>query len=114
MKYISYFQSVLTIGIMNNAKNEEEAEHKAKIKLKNKDGVNYCAFDQTDFELTDTEIWEPEIESKEIEGGINLDFKPDEKTKNIIATRLQKSISDLTNEDIEQFVKESIENALKR
>ena len=113
MKYISYFQSVLTIGIMSDAKNENEADRKAKLKLKDKSGVNYCVFNQTDFELTDTERWEPEIDSQEIEGGINLKFNPDDKTKNIIATRLQKPVNDLASEDIERFVKESIEAALK-
>lgn len=113
MKYISYFQSVLTIGIMNHAKSEEEAEQKAKLKLQDKEGVNYCVFDQTDFELTDTELWEPEINSQEIDGGINFSFNPNAKTRNIIATRLQKPVDALTNDDIERFAKESIENALK-
>ena len=113
MKYISYFQSVLTIGIMSDAKNENEADRKAKLKLKDKSGVNYCVFNQTDFELTDTERWEPEIDSQEVEGGIDLKFKPDEHTRNIIATRLQKTVDALTSEDIERFVKESIEAALR-
>jgi len=112
-KYISYFQSVTSIGIMTHAKNIREAEQKAKLKLKNKDGVNYCVFDQSDFEFSNTEIYDPEIDSQEIDGGVNLKFKPDRKTKNIIATRLQKSPKELTSNDIEGFVKECVEVGLK-
>ena len=112
-RYISYFQSVLSIGVMTYAKNSEKAASKAKLKLKDKGGVNYCVFDQTDFELSNTEKWEPEVDSQEVEGGIDFKFKPDAKTKNIIATRLHKPVDSLTSDDLEQFAKESIERALK-
>jgi hypothetical protein len=113
-RYISYFQSVLTIGIMSNGKSMQEAEKKSSIKIKDKSGVNYCVFEQTPFELTDTEEWKPEFEPEETPDGIKFRFDPDEKTKNVIATRLGKDIGDLTDSDLEDFIKQSIEIALKK
>jgi len=113
-RYISYFQSVITIGIMSNSKNKKEAEKNATLKINNKNGVNYCVFDQTPFELTDTEEWKPEFESDIVKEGISFSFNPDKKTKNIIATRLGKDINSLTDLDCEDFVKQSIEVALKK
>ena len=113
-RYISYFQSVLTIGIMTRAKNHEEAEKKATIKMKDKNGVNYCVFEQTDFELSDTEEFKPEIERDLTQDGIGFKLNLDENTRNIIATRLSKNIEDVTDTDVEDFVKQSIETALNR
>lgn len=111
-RFISYFQSVMTIGIMSRAKSVQEAEKKAQVKMKNKDGVNYCVFDQTPFELTGTEEWTPEFERDIGEEGVSFKFNPDDKTKNIIATRLSKKVEDVTEDDIEDFVKQSVERAL--
>jgi len=111
-RYISYFQSVITVGILTNAKNKEEAEKLAKDKMSNKDGVNYCAFEQTDFEPTHTEEWNPEFEL-DFRNSNTFHFNPDDRTRNIIATRLQKNTEDLTEDDIGMFVKESLEKSLK-
>jgi hypothetical protein len=113
-RYISYFQSVLTIGIMNDAVGYEDAEIKANEKLNDKNNVNYCVFEQTPFELTDTEVWDPEFETGATLNGLNINFNPDIKTKNIIATRLGKNIAEMTDSDYTNFVKESIEVALKK
>ena len=112
-KYISYFQSVITIGVLSEGKNAEEASLKAEKKLLSKDGVNHCVFEQTDFKLSETEVWEPEFETEEVsQDGLHFRFNPDDRTRNIIATRMQKRVEDLTQEDCERFVKEAIEDSL--
>lgn len=56
--YISYFQSVTTIGIINRAITAREAESAARLKLKNSDFM--CGVvGQTPFELHATDEWEP-------------------------------------------------------
>lgn len=56
--FISYFQSVTTIGIVNRCKSAEEAEKKANMKLKKSDFM--CGvMGRTPFELSATEEWNP-------------------------------------------------------
>lgn len=109
-RYVSYFQSVITIGILTSANNIEEAEKRASKKFKDEDGVNHCFFEQSPFEASDTEEWNAEFESTEGEG---FKFNPSEETRNIIATRMQKDVSELTEDDLESFIKGSIENSLR-
>jgi len=111
-RYVTYFQSVITIGVLSQADNEIDALNKAKEKVNNPDGVNHCFFDQNDFEPVATEPWTPELESGWDEKGLKFHFDPNDKTKSVIATRLQKPASELTEEDYEQFVKDSIQEAL--
>ena len=113
-KFISYFQSVITIGIMNDAEGYEDAEIKANKKINDKKAINYCVFEQTPFELTDTEEWNPEFEMNTTPQGLSINFNPDVKTKNVIATRLGKDIKDMSDSDYADFVKESIEASLKK
>ena len=114
-QYISYFQSVITLGIVTDGENAEEASHRATIKMKESDCVNHCFFDQTSFESVATEEWRPEIEAEKTltESGISFNFNPSDETKNVIATRLQKNASSLTDEDYQAFVKESLQTSLK-
>ena len=113
-RHISYFQSVITLGILSHGETSEEASKKAKEKMKDSEGVNYCFFEQTPFESVATEKWTPEIESEEGHkgNGLRFNFDPSDETKNVIATRLQKDVSVLTKEDYEAFVKDSLEKAL--
>ena len=114
-KYISYFQSVITIGILSNGENASEAASEASKKLLSKDGVNHCVFDQTNFKLSETEEWNPEFEAEDVsEDGFHFRFNPDNQTRNVIATRMQKQVDELTDEDCERFVKEAIEFSLHR
>lgn len=112
--YISYFQSVMTVGILTESENELEAGDQAKKKLADKNEVNHCYFGQTDFQLSGIEEWKPEFEkiSDETKDGLKFVFDPSDEVKGVIAARQQKSIDDLTNEDIAGFVKESVENQL--
>lgn len=50
--YVSYFQSVITIGILTKAKSIEEAERKATLAREN--NVAHF-FEQTPMEMSDTE-----------------------------------------------------------
>jgi len=114
-RYISYFQSVITIGILNVADTEQEASKQAFKKLTNKDGVNHCFFDQTNFELEKTEEWKPEFSSEalgEINGDMIFNINLSLETKSIIATRLQKDIEELTDADYTNFLKESVQQSL--
>ncbi len=111
-RYISYFQSVTTLGILTDGNDKDEAHSKAKNKLKKEEGVDHCFFDQTPFDLVATEEWEPEIEAEKSKSGLSFNFNPSDETKNVIATRLHKDVSDLTNVDYETFVKDSIQKAL--
>jgi len=113
--YISYFQSVITIGILNVAEIEQEASKRAFEKLTNKDGVNHCFFDQTNFELEKTEQWKPEFSSEalgEINGDMIFNINLSPETKSIIATRLQKDVEELTDADYANFLKESVQQSL--
>lgn len=112
--YISYFQSVITLGILSEGDGKEDALAQAEETMKDPNGVNHCFFDQTQFEPVATETWEPELESKNNHNGLQFDFNPSEKTRAVIATRLQKTPSELTNADIEIFVKESIQYSLEK
>ena len=113
-KYISYFQSVITIGIMSNGSTQKEAGEKARSKLLDVNGVNHCFFEQTDFDLTKVERWKPEINLEDMDlDGMSFRFNPNCHTKNIIATRLHKDVKDLTEEDYQRFVKESIQLQVK-
>ena len=62
--YISYFQSVTTIGITSRAKSAKEAEEKAKGKLSRSDFM--CGvIGQTQFEPMATEEWNPTLKIEE-------------------------------------------------
>lgn len=63
--YISYFQRVITLGVMNCAKNAKEARKIAKDRLSCSDtfltDLNYCAFDETPFKHSLTEEWKTKM-----------------------------------------------------
>lgn len=111
-RYVCFFQSVLTVGIMSRGKTQKDAERKALLSMRDVNGVNYCSFNQTPLEHTSTEQWQPEFEPDFASNALSFKFDPDEKTKNVIATRLGKRVEELTDADLEVFVKESIEMAL--
>ena len=61
--YISYFQSVITIGVVNQAKSVNEATKKAKKRFKQEWGNGFsCGIvGQTPFEISETELCNPEL-----------------------------------------------------
>ena len=111
-RYVCFFQSVLTIGVMSRGKTQQEAEQKAQLMMHDKSGLNYCAFDQSPFEMTEVQKWEPEFETDLSSDKLSFLFDPDDSTKNVIATRLGKKAEELTDTDLEMFVKDSIDMAL--
>ncbi len=120
-RYVSYFQSVITVGVLNSAKTMREAEKKASKTINQKDileeGICHCSFSQTPFSLVDSEEWIPEIEPTVTEDGLgwkfNPNFNPNEKTRAMIAKKMSKAPEDLTEENIRSFLKNSIEKSLK-
>jgi hypothetical protein len=111
--FISYFQSVITIGIMSKGTSARNAAKKAKGKLFDKNGVNHCFFDQSEFKLSSVEQWKPELSEVDLDNGISFKFDPNEETKSVIATRLQKNVKDITEEDYHRFVKEAIQKEIE-
>jgi len=61
--YISYFQSVITVGVINKAESADEATKKAKKRFKKElENGFYCGIvGQTPFEISETEICNPEL-----------------------------------------------------
>jgi hypothetical protein len=126
--YISYFQSVTTIGIINRARTSGEAEAKARIKLDNSDFM--CGVvGQTPFELHATDEWQPEYLEKEdlcepkedwleeLPEPPKLDKEPiilnlDEQTRRCIADKIGKDLTSITHEDCLSFVKWSLNQGL--
>lgn len=124
--YISYFQSVATIGIINRAKTAKEAELKARIKLRNSD-LMCGVVGQTPFELHATDEWVPSLEAcNEFVSSDNpnnptnpipptndpIILNLDDNTKRCIADKINKDVSALTKEDCSTFVKWCIEHGL--
>lgn len=58
--YISYFQSIVTVGILNKGKDKDDAIQKAKLSMYNKDEVRHW-FQQSDFEFAAVEEWSEEV-----------------------------------------------------
>lgn len=56
-KFITYFQSVITVGIITEDETLEGAQKKAEEKMEQNDAPYLGIFDQVPFELTDTEEW---------------------------------------------------------
>ena len=112
-KFISFFQSVITIGVMCEGKDIDEASVDASKRLTDKEGVSYCCYDQTDFQLSGVDEWNPEFERESNDyDGFHFRFNPNDHTRHVIATRLSKKVEDLTPDDCERFVKESIDASL--
>lgn len=127
--FISYFQSVTTIGIINRARSAGEAESKARRKLDNSDFM--CGVvGQTPFELHATDEWQPSVrsdcdaetsimdESIDVDEPIKLGSDPiilnlDEKTKRCLADKFCKDFASLTNSDYAGLLKTLIEMGLE-
>ena len=113
-RYISYYASVITVGLIGEAESAEEARVKAKDALDNDEKLHYCCSDQTEFELVGTDVWNPEfeVEDEKTNGSIGFNFNPSTKTKKVIGLMMKKEPDELTRDDYEHFVKQSIQCAL--
>lgn len=115
-KYISYFQSVTTIGILTCGKTLKEAEEIAKDKLRGSD-LNYCHFEQTQLEHSDTVEWNPEFEiisEDPTKDGKKLEWtiKIGQFMQNVIATRAGVDPNCLTEEHVSAFVGDALQNII--
>ena len=103
--FISYFQSVTTIGVVCQADNPEEAEDKAKEKI-SQAGVMCGVLTQTPYEIEITEEWSPhpdfgnEFSRTHSNGHITLN----EKLKQKIANRLNKTVTELSTDDYNCYI----------
>lgn len=61
-KYISFFQSVTTIGIVSSGKDAEEAQAKSELKMKNSD-MTYSVIAHEPFTISETETWQEEVQA---------------------------------------------------
>ena len=122
--FISYFQSVTTIGIINRAKSAIEAEDKAKQKISESDFM--CGvIGHTPFEVSNTDEWEPTLESTN-----NIDIPEsyimevptennpiiinlDERKKRCIADKFCKDFESLTSSDYSSLISTMIEDGLE-
>ena len=127
--YISYFQSVATIGIINRAITAKEAESQARLKLKNSDFM--CGVvGQTPFEFHATDEWQPTTEVPDISAkNSNLIKNPykntgsavpnsivinlDGNTKECLGDKFGKDPATLTNDDYVKLVNILIEMGLE-
>jgi len=114
--FVSYFTTSTVIGILTNGKDASEAQEKALEKLESDDGINHCLFEQTPIVPVFTEEWDIGGDTDIIAAAVSKDpsvqVNLGPKVKNVIATRLHKKASALTNEDYVEFVKEAIESNL--
>jgi len=112
--YISYFQSVTTIALINPARSLQEAEDKAKRKFSSSD-LSCGIVAQTPFEISETETWCPDFAGCYLpidNSSGKMSFDLNGVTKQRIAEKLQKSVEDVTEEDCVLFVKEAVESCL--
>ena len=112
--YISYFQSVVTVGIINSAHSLEEAEEKAKSKFMSSD-LSCGVVGQTPFEISETEPWNPDFTAYYMQvdsDNPNMSFNINDVTRLRIAQKLCKSVQDVTDEDYVDFLKSALEKSL--
>jgi hypothetical protein len=113
-KYISHFQSVITISVMEEGDSPEDASKKAIAQLKDKDCVNHCFYDQTDFELAGVEEWDaPSDKLPKLEDAFGMQVQLSDRVKSVMATRLGKSVEEMTPEDYVRFIQESVEASVE-
>ena len=98
---------------MTYAENVKEAEKKAWVKFKDSEGLTYCLYEETNPELNETYEWKPEIETSYTEDEMGWRFNPSAKTKDAIAKKMGADVGDLTEEDFTNFIKDSVEKAVK-
>jgi hypothetical protein len=108
--FISYFQSVTTIGVISQARNSEEAEAHAAEKLKNSD-LTCGLVGQTPFILSATEEWTPDISGLTIKPtSLAIDIKDDERF--FIAEMLHKKPDELSSQECSQYIKGLLEQRI--
>lgn len=112
--YISYFQSVMTIGIVNTARSIQEAEQKAREKFSRED-LSCGIVGQTPFEISETEVWNPDFAGCIIpidDKNGSMSFNLNDTTKQRIAAKMGVPPQEVTEDDYVEFVKSALERSL--
>lgn len=114
--FVSYFQSVTTIGVVTTARNPIEAEALSKVKMEKGQFVSGI-FNQSPYTLSETEEWQPNfsgvaIDDQKEENSVDIMLSLGEDTIAKIATRLNKQPNEISEDDCLQFLKSSLDNSL--
>jgi len=116
---MSYFQKVITVGIVTCAKNEEEAEKLASAEITDGNTVERCYYDEGKFQLSDTEVWNPDFEIISVDpssDNTHLDYtiKANEDYSKYVAESCGKKVADLTDEDFHTYFLECADEFIKK
>ena len=107
--YVSFFQSVTTVGIMTRAKSCEDAEIKAKRKLASEDFTSGL-ISQTPYSSAGTEEWNQTLYPEERTEGVSIDLGSDLRLR--IAKKLCVDVDSITPEDCSRFINQSLNEIL--
>jgi hypothetical protein len=99
--FVSYFQSVTTVGVVITARTPQEAEELAKLKMADGQFVSGI-FNQSPYTLSATEEWQPEFSKNH-----RVSFDDDIITK--IAVKLNKQPDELSANDCLQYIKQTLD-----
>ena len=119
--FVSYFQSVTTVGIITTARNPNEAESLAKKRMAEGKFVSGI-FNQSPYTISETEQWQPKhtevdmempkIQSEVMDGSFDLMLTLSEKTVEKIAAKLNKPFNEVSEEDCLNFLKNTLDTSL--
>ena len=114
--FVSYFQSVITVGVITTARNPHEAESLAKEKLAQGNFVSGI-FNQSPFTLAETEEWHPDVSGVAIgnnraKSNVDLVVSLSDDILNRIAKKLSKKPEEVNEADCLQFLKSTLDNSL--
>ena len=108
--YVSFFQSVTTIGIMTRAKSSQDAENQAKRKLSDSDFTSGL-ISQTPYALSGTDEWQDEINpTSHSEVAVEIGSE----LKNRIASKLGVTPENLSDAECTSFINRSLQEALTK
>lgn len=112
--FVSYFQSVTTVGVVTTARNPLEAETLAKSRITDGRFVSGI-FNQTPYTLSETEEWKPELSEVAVNteqdksNSVNLVLSLGDDVTNKIAFKLNKQPSDINEDDCLQYLKRTLD-----
>lgn len=115
--FVSYFQSVTTVGVVTTARNPLEAEALAKSRITDGRFVSGI-FNQTPYTLSETEEWKPEFSGVSVNTGqdesnnVNLVLSLGEDVITKIASKLNKQPSEISEDDCLQYLKSTLDSSL--
>jgi len=118
-KYVSYFQKVVTVGVLTCGKDHEEAEKEARAIMEGDNPIERCFYDETSFELSDSEEWQPDfdiisIDPSKDKHSLEYYIQANDQYTALIAKGCNKKIEEVTNEDFQKFFMDSIQEFIKK